>query len=404
MSAQSLFSSSAFRIFAVIFILIYAGLFLICSGDRTPENPVLDLASPRGVIAPAHEALTFAVIRNDNNEIMPLLVTGETDANIIGVDLRPFLDEPVSDPMDALAALGRDRLAFMAQTMADDTRAYPFAWALPAGEGPMHIAFGTNFAAHGEEVNNESVFAFPKFSEPTASIGALPTDAFSVLLDYEAELCMRFDRDITSLEDFDRAEKAVFLCGDFTDRAKLIRGLPADENRLSGVGFSDAKSGPGLLPTGPYIVSPRDWRAFVSSEIVSTVRNGDVMQHGSGAEMIMDFREMTGFVLNNGAQQRWRYEGRPEPLTPGGVIRKGTILLSGTPAGILFRPPTTMDIACGGAAYFCLAGFVSSPSPRDYVIERNVARDFQSARFLRDGDLVEHHSSRLGRISIAIKE
>ena len=404
MSAQSLFSSPALRILAVIVILIYAGLFLVCSGDRTPENPVLDLAAPQGVITPAHEALTFAVIRNDNNETAPLLVTGETGANIIGVDLRPFLDGPVTDPLDALAALGRDRLAFMAQTMADDARAYPLSWALPVGEGPRHIAFGTNFAAHGEEVNNESVFAFPKFSEPTAPIGALTTDSFRILLDYEAELCMRFDRDIASLEDFDEAEKAVFLCGDFTDRAKLMRSLPADEDYLSGVGFSDAKSGAGLLPTGPYIVSPRDWRDFVSSEIISTVRNGDVMQHGSGAEMIMDFREMTEFVLNNGAQPRWRYEGQPEPLTPGGVIRKGTILLAGTPAGILFRPPTTMDIACGGAAYFCLAGFASSPSPRDYVIERNVERDFNSARFLRDGDLVEHRSSRLGRISITIKE
>ena len=404
MGVHSLLSSPVFRITAAAVVLIYAGLFLICGGDRVPENPVLDIAAPRGAIAPAEEALTFATVRGDNDDAIPLLVVGLSEADIIGVDLRPFLDRPITDAFDAIGLLGRERLTVMARTMADQAEAYPLARALPAGRGVEHIAFGTNFVEHGEEVANESVFAFPKFAEPTPAVGTLATDPSRVLLDYEAELCMRFDRDIFSLEDFDEAEKAVFLCGDFTDRATLMRSLPADEQYLSGVGFSDAKSGAGLLPTGPFVVSPTDWRAFVASEVISTVRNGDVMQYGNGGEMIKDFRQMTRFVLNAGVERRWRYEGRAIPLTPGGVIRRGTILLSGTPGGILFRPPTTKDIACGGAAYVCLAGFASSPSPRDYVIERSIERDFDSARFLRGGDAVEHKSSRLGRIAVSISE
>ena len=70
-----------------------------------------------------------------------------------------------------------------------------------------------------------------------------------VLLDYEVELCMRFDRTISSPEDFDAAVKGLFLCGDFTDRGKLIRLVDPD-NLDSGRGFSDGKSRVDFYPSG----------------------------------------------------------------------------------------------------------------------------------------------------------
>ncbi|MEL6761889.1 MAG: fumarylacetoacetate hydrolase family protein, partial [Myxococcota bacterium] len=237
---------------------------------------------------------------------------------------------------------------------------------------------------------------------PSKPIDTLPIDAEEVLLDYEVELCMRFDRDIRTLQDFDAAQKIVFLCGDFTDRARLLRGIPDDEEHLSGIGFSEPKSGAGMMPTGFFAVVPHDWRTFLAGETVSTRRGKSLMQLASGADMIMDFRQMVSFVLGAGDNARWRFDGESVPLSDRGIIRRGQVLLSGTAGGVLFRPPTTRDIACGAAAYVCLGQFLVDSTPRRYVIEEAIARDFALRRFLRPGERVRHDSRYLGRIDVHI--
>ena len=391
----------ALLVSAMIVAAVYAGYFLVCASPSGPIEAAEVGPQPAGSIAPFEEALTFARLGAAGGSETLLLVTGEAEDAVVGIDLAPLLGGQAGDAFDAIRRLGRPALIELARNPAGMARRYGFERLMPAAQGENHIAFGTNFADHGEEVNNEGVFAFPKFTRPTAALGAFGVDAEAGLFDYEVELCMRFDRDIRSIGDFDAALKGVFLCGDFTDRAALLRNLPDEEN-LSGLGFSDAKSGLGRMPTGPYLVVPEDWRRFVSEEAIATVRNGTPMQSGSGAEMILDFRQMAGFVLEAGNAARWMFEGRPVPLTPEGVIRQGTVLLSGTPAGILFRPPTEREIGCGAVAYVCLAGFLSVASPRDYVIERAIERGLESRRFLQPGDRVEHSSSRLGRIAIAV--
>ncbi|NIA71756.1 2-keto-4-pentenoate hydratase [Pelagibius litoralis] len=388
---------------AAAFVAVaFGSVFLVCTAplERQSLDPVN--SAPKSVIAPFDEALTFAKLRVGESAHSLLLVVGQTGTEVAGIDLGAWLGRDNPDVFDAMSVLGRRALVRLAEEQSDRARSYRRDRLLPAATASGHVAFGTNFAEHGEEVNNEGTFAFPKFAVPTASTTTLQADPTAVLLDYEAELCMRFDRDIRTLDDFDKAVKAVFLCGDFTDRAALLRGIPAGEDSLSGVGFSDAKSGPGLFPTGPYIVVPADWRSFVSSEVIATTLNGAPMQYAAGKEMILDFRQMAAFVVEAGGDERWRFEGQAVPLTVDGIIRKGAVLLSGTPAGVLFRPPETREIACGAIAYFCLGGFLSFASPRDYVIGRAIRRGLESESFLQAGDAVEHHSSRLGGISAQI--
>lgn len=67
---------------------------------------------------------------------------------------------------------------------------------------------GTNFPEHAEEASSGSVFQFPKFGARSPARTTVKRED-GILLDYEVELCGRFDRDITALDDFDAATKGV---------------------------------------------------------------------------------------------------------------------------------------------------------------------------------------------------
>ncbi|MEO0459277.1 MAG: fumarylacetoacetate hydrolase family protein [Myxococcota bacterium] len=384
-----------------IAVFVSISSVLVCTRPNAPETPTLRGEPPELSIAPVNVALTFAFRLQPKPNAL-VLVTGIDEDGIEAVPLKPFLTDQAETIPNALTLLGPQTLARIARDPEVERISIEFGALGPVASGSAHIAFGTNFSDHGEEVANERPFAFPKFSEPSNPIGTLPIDAESVLLDYEVELCMRFDRDIRTLEDFDAAQKIVFLCGDFTDRARLLRGIPDDEEHLSGIGFSEPKSGRGMMPTGFFAVVPRDWRTFLAGETVSTRRGEDLMQLASGADMVMDFRQMVSFVLSAGDNARWRFDGESVPLSDRGVIRRGQVLLSGTAGGVLFRPPTTRDIACGAAAYVCLGYFLVDGTPRSYVIEEAISRDFALRRFLQPGERVRHDSRYLGRIDVRI--
>src|SRR5690606_5250566 len=133
--------------------------------------------------------------------------------------------------------------------------------------------------------------------------------------DYEVEICVRFDRPIGSLEDFDAAMKGFFVCGDFSDRAMLVERIDRS-NVASGIGFSDAKSGPDFFPTGPVLVIPHDWAGFVDAERMITQVNGQMRQDARGHEMILDFRELTAKALNDRMIPRYVHQGRNVTLFP----------------------------------------------------------------------------------------
>ena len=167
-----------------------------------------------------------------------------------------------------------------------------------------------------------------------------------MLLDYEVEFCMRFDRAIASVEDFDAAAKGLFLCGDFTDRAKLTRLVDPD-NLDSGSGFSDGKSGPDFFPAGALLVVPRDWKSFVADERFMTFVNGQRRQDARGGEMTLDFRELVAKALGDMDSPRFLYRGEYFKLAPEGQIDADMTLMSGTAEGVIFTGPSRGDIIEG---------------------------------------------------------
>lgn len=394
---------TSFLISAAVVASLYASTFYLLSLPDWNFERADTAQINEQKLADPHEALTFAFSEDagsSSGDRRLLLVTSVTPTQATAVDLEPHLPSGQHDAFDAIEILGWEALVRLGAARQGDV--YPFEALSPVSDAQAHVAFGTNFASHGKEVANETPFAFPRLLQPSAPTSELAVDARMELMDYEVELCMSFDRDIASLADFDAARKAVFLCGDFTDRAAMLRGMPDGEDTFSGIGFTDAKSLPGAFPTGPFLVVPQDWRRFVASEAIATELDGHSMQFTKGSDMLMDFRQMVGFALEHGNQDNWTYQGAAVPLVRGGVIRRGQVVLSGTADGVLFRPPSRRTMAAHIGEYFLLGGFLSGDAPRRYIIEQFIENGIGEKAMLQPGNTVVHRATRLGTIKTTV--
>jgi len=278
------------------------------------------------------------------------------------------------DAFEALKSYGRANLIALAKSK-KGAYWYQQRQLAPLTKKSWHIAFGGNFIAHADETGLERPFAFPKIVGASPSINIITRPHNDVLLDYEVELCMIFDRDIHSNADFNDAQKGVFLCADTTDRTTLLRDLPKDEETFGGTGFTDSKSYKGFFSTGPYLVIPNDWKEFVNNEPITTSMNGVVMQYAHGSDMLLQ----------------------------DGKLKRGSALLSGTGEGVIFRPPTFIDILSGVTAFVFTGSFLKDISGYDYVIEHFIRRHTKAKTFLQVGDIVRHRSKNLGQITFIIE-
>lgn len=362
---------------------------------RPPVAPLAleGSAPPIGVADPAL-ALSFARVAMPDGQTSLVLVVGLADDHLDAIALAPDLAGPGDTAFAVLERLGRDRLIDLAQTGSPSR--FDLGDVLPPIDGVRHVAAGTNFSDHADEVEVDPVFVFPKLSAPTPAVSTLAIPP-GTLMDYEVELCLTADRPINGAESLGEAIVGVFLCGDTTDRATLLRTMNLDDP-ASGQGFPDAKSGEGRLPTGPILAIPADWRGFVADERMATLVDGILRQDGTGALMREDF-DMLAARVGREAGRMFPYGDERIALLPDGALQPGQALLSGTPAGVLFRPPPPLEITCGIAA-FCLGGFLQGVGPVDYVVERYIRRLNEADIYLQPGSVLEHASSRLGRIRI----
>jgi 2-keto-4-pentenoate hydratase/2-oxohepta-3-ene-1,7-dioic acid hydratase in catechol pathway len=361
------------------------------SFEETPLVPTL---------AAMESAITLAQYRNSQDEIATVLVLDFADNHISGLDFAELGVARMDDPFDILAAVSRSRL-LEAPNMHSQRISIPVSDLLPAGpSGTNHIGIGTNFPEHAEEASSDSVFNFPKFGTATparTSVAASPAG----LLDYEVELCVRFDRPIASLEDFDAAVKGFFLCADFTDRIALLE-LADIDNLDSGYGFSDAKSGEGFFPTGPFLVIPNDWQSFMAQERMTTELNGDPRQDARGGEMTLDFRALAEKALNDMSDARFFYQGDYYKLSPSGRIETDMTLMSGTSEGVIFTAPVRHDYIEMALAYMLAGGPLSGKSMVEVGLPVFLKNEVEGRHFLQPGDVVTYRSSRMGDIVVDI--
>lgn len=357
-------------------------------------------------IAPLDQALTLAQIESPSglDTILVLEDPGPTNssAGVLGLNLSKLYGRTPDDPLAMVASVGQKRIRQDLSANVSLLRNYDRGdFVISPAIGTAHVAAGTNYPAHGEEVGVDEVFLFPKFSTPTpyaTSVTAPPGG----LLDYEIELCARFDRDVASLQDFTEAVKGVFLCGDLTDRATLMREIDTDDV-ASGRGFTDAKSGNDRFPVGPFTVVPDDWQAFLSGIRMTLSVNGEIRQDARGADMILRLDDIVSETLKQGGALRWTRQGERIRLIEESKIRAGQAVLTGTPEGVVFRRPTGSFIFWNSARWLFTLGFLGG-SPLNYVIERFIEAARNEGNYLQPGDSVVMQASYLGRIELTIIE
>jgi 2-keto-4-pentenoate hydratase/2-oxohepta-3-ene-1,7-dioic acid hydratase in catechol pathway len=263
----------------------------------------------------------------------------------------------------------------------------------PFTAGQYHIAAGTNYPEHGEEVNIDSPFLFPKLGAITPPFSAVARR--DALLDYEVELALVLLAD-HPLDGTAPAALGLTIVNDLTDRERLVRGL----NLLdidSGAGFPDAKSRDGVLPVGSFLVIPRDWKTYSADLELELYVNGGLRQRSTTSAMIWSPEQ----IFREVAARQGRllpYQGSTVPLAPpGGTLAARTIILTGTPEGVVFRPPTARQVMAGIPPY-ALSFAWSTRSPLD----RYLAAAHASGAFLQPGDEVLLRAERLGLLRTTV--
>lgn len=278
-------------------------------------------------IAPTGQAVTLAV----SEAGAVLLVTAADADGIAAIDIASVTGHAYRDAIDAYQSLGLDQLRDLFGQASSSS--YPWSrLVLPVSSIFRNIAAGTNYRAHAEEVGHEGEpFLFPKLSGPTSWNSAV---ASGVRLDYEVELCA------VTLAEHRRESPAALgylLCGDFTDRWLLVRDIDLDGD-MGRTGFPLAKGGKSRLPVGPLLVIP-DEDDFYRELTLSLYVNDRLRQYSGADKMIWPPRK----ILSRGlADCRTPYELQSETvfIADCDEIVAGTLLLTGTPAGVLFQLAT----------------------------------------------------------------
>jgi 2-keto-4-pentenoate hydratase/2-oxohepta-3-ene-1,7-dioic acid hydratase in catechol pathway len=294
--------------------------------DRLEGGPLDGLS-----ILPLEQGLTLARVLTGGAAKL-VIVRGVSSKGLRVVDVGAALSRPLDDPLTTITSIGLEQLEHLART-GEETLVRYEDLGVPLPAGGAHIAAGTNYAAHAKETGIEDgVFLFPKLSAPTGWNAPVRRRG---RFDYEAELCAV---PLTPVLPDRPAAFGYMICNDFTDRWPLVRDIDFDQP-LGTTGFAEGKGGPGMMPLGPFLVVPRDDTAFCKAVRFELFVNGRLRQRSSAALMIWSPAEIAAQALK-ACRQDYRKGEELVRLTGCESIPAGTILLTGTPAGVLFHPAT----------------------------------------------------------------
>jgi 2,4-didehydro-3-deoxy-L-rhamnonate hydrolase len=285
-------------------------------------------------IAPPEQALTFARFR-EGEHLRVLLVTKYQDNKVTGFNVYRHIGIDLSDPIALFARLGYTALERAALSGAMQETVDVSALAMPFDPPAHHIAIGTNYPEHARESQvEEKPFVFPKRVQPTHFLADVSKQD-SRLLDYEAEL------GFVALQDLQVGAApptlGLVLGNDFTDRWSLVRNL--DRNKEMGTtGFVEGKSREGYAPIGNLLVIPKNLAAFYPEVELSLYVNGRLRQRDKAGAMVWGPQAMLGAIFECESWTFHRYDQTVPLLPRAGILPAGTIIFSGTPAGVIFKP------------------------------------------------------------------
>lgn len=340
-------------------------------------------------IAERADALTFARFLYAG-EPRVLLVDSVRDGKVSGIDLQQQLPGSANDPIDLFNQFGYQVL----QALEGPRVTVKLSdLILPFTGTDNQVAVGINYPAHGVEADVDDSFLFPKRTAATPFRSSVP--AANHLLDYEIEL------GFVLLEDLPRGVEPEYvglvLATDYTDRAELVRHARLTDVS-SGEGFTQGKSAPGFMPVGNLLVIPKFFRAYYRTLELGLWYNGEQRQEAHPVEMSWDFGRIIDetFAREN---RHWRWKGETVSLpVENGVIPARTLILSGTPAGVIYQAPTFRQLFVGFSEMFFTLQWTNLQS----VIEPFLREEYRSGRYLKSGDVVQMKADGLGIIDNTI--
>lgn len=285
-------------------------------------------------IAPPDQALTFARYR-EGGRLHVLMVTNYDNGRVTGLDLQRHLGTEDSDPLSLYGRLGYEALEHLALEPREQVLVDAASLAMPFDPPAANIGIGTNYLEHARESRvAEKPFVFPKRVQPSHFAAAV-AKADSRLLDYEAELGFVALEDITL--DSPPATMGLVLGNDFTDRWSLVLNLKRN-GEMGTSGFVEGKSRGGYAPIGSLLVIPKNLREFYPRIELNLYVNSRLQQRDRAASMMWGPDEMLREIFRREPWVFNRYNETVPLLVPPGRLARGTIIFSGTPAGVLFKP------------------------------------------------------------------
>ena len=286
-------------------------------------------------IAPADQALTFARAKLGGKTTV-LLVTQYENNQLTGINLNQTLSSTLSDPIDVFNQQGYDALQTIRSNNHNNTVTLAInELMIPINTQMDNIGVGGNYVEHVEEsgLASKAVFVFPKKVQPTLFNSAINGQIHG-RLDYEMELGLVPLSDITA-QDAAPAYLGFILCNDFTDRLTLVKDIN-QSLAMGTTGFALAKSQPNFLPVGNLFVIPKNHQTFLEKVEMKLYVNDQLRQSETAKNMREKPKDILELVFNNNSLS-FDSAGLALNLLNNNQISKGTIILSGTPAGVIFR-------------------------------------------------------------------
>jgi 2-keto-4-pentenoate hydratase/2-oxohepta-3-ene-1,7-dioic acid hydratase in catechol pathway len=349
------------------------------------------------IIKSLEEALTLSRF-NKNGQIHTLAVLKDDGEHVTGVDISDELNRYDRNVFGVIQNLAFNDVVKIISS-SKNTITLNYNELLPGVEGERHIAIGINYADHGKETGQVAPFLFPKLVATDPAIHQLKYTP-GWLLDHEVELGIVFPSAVCSSADLAHSMIGFLVVNDFTDRATLIREMDS-KNVLGGKGFPDAKSKKGFLPTGPYIVVPRDWQSFVKELQLTLTVNGKVRQNGHAKDMVWNINKIIEQALASKGEKRWSFEDNKVALFDSTCIPANSIIITGTPAGVVLNAPNKGFISGAVTKYLFTFRFFSAKM-HPYIMQQYLKREMKNKDYLKPGDFIESSINFLGTIRTTV--
>lgn len=366
-------------------------------GDRTYiYTPLFDETMPENttenfLIAPVDVALTFARYEDEIGQHV-LLVENYTADWIEGIDLNTVLGDPKTDISAIFESEGYEGLAELRRT-AETVRVPSVNLVMPIDAGDRNIAMGGNYLEHGQEVAIETPWIFPKIVQPTTAFADVPRN--TTMLDPEVEMGLVLLGDLRQDDGFPQ-HIGIILVNDFTDRKRLVLNTNPNSPEPC-TGCTEGKSRENYLPIGNLLVIPKDFETFYPEIELRLYVNNQLRQKASAAELTLDPYQIVDTIWEN-KDALYNYQGEEVGLLDDQeLVEKGTIILTGTPAGVVFSPPSSRQIMAGIPGYVLSFNW-SNRSPLEAYFDGAE----EAGVFLQEDDRVVSSAKYLGVLDQSI--